>query len=381
MKPPPDTREQMLLHRIFDNASSGEECKKAIELLKKETGKDRSGLVEKYTDDTDDLDAETYRCFWELEKNRRIQAEVERDVAKIDLRDAQKHLRKFEDLTRQLASKALDAGWLSSDHEKFREIRPSTETETDRLTGALQLMVWITVPFAIAMAKAGIRQAPTRPVTEAPKPAAASVEPSRTWTNYETPAPHTLKIAGNGKNHKAPYPVKPIEEACAAYQLVLTPTQSPPDLPPDYPVWRGGRRGDAATLFTTTCPVCSGVMHVSATLQRWTCQCDRSFHNRKYYAPDVIRLVEHLTGCSHLQALWWVIGTGSQPLRKEQPQSPPPPKAKRRKAKRKTAAESPIPDTPGNDEKSAPVSTARTFGDFSRSYREQRAQDREEGRS
>jgi hypothetical protein len=111
-------------------------------------------------------------------------------------------------------------------------------------------------------------------------------------------------------------------------------------------------------------------MHLSTTLQRWTCQCDRKFPNRKYYAPDVIGLVEHLTGCSHLQALWWVIGTGTQPSRKEQPQSPSPPKAKRRRAKRKPAAESPTPDTPGKE--SAPVSTARTFGDFSRAYKEGR---------
>jgi hypothetical protein len=112
--------EEKLLNIIFDDGSSPNERAHAVETLKKTTGKDRAGLVEKYTDDADD--AETYRWFWESEKNRRVQAEAERDVAKIDLSDALRDLLRFKDLTRRLAAAALDARWLDPDEHSDFEV-------------------------------------------------------------------------------------------------------------------------------------------------------------------------------------------------------------------------------------------------------------------
>jgi hypothetical protein len=106
-------------------------------------------------------------------------------------------------------------------------------------------------------------------------------------------------------------PSKRIEEACAAYGLELKPTAELPKLPEGYPRWKIFR----GKLFTTSCPQCRGVMHVSTHYQRWTCQCDRKFPYRKEHAPDVVGLVEQLTECGYLNAVWWVIGTGHQPSR------------------------------------------------------------------
>jgi hypothetical protein len=71
-------------------------------------------------------------------------------------------------------------------------------------------------------------------------------------------------------------------------------------------------------VFASICPTCGELLWVNSHYQRWTClRCDRRFPKRKDRAPDAIGLVEHLTGCSYYNALWWVIGTGVQPQRKE----------------------------------------------------------------
>ena len=95
------TREQKLLDKIFDAASSPEECKKSIELLKKETGKDRSGLVEKYTGTNgtaaqDGASGDMYHSMWSEELSGRVQAELKLQRAEDDLRRTKEQLYQAE---------------------------------------------------------------------------------------------------------------------------------------------------------------------------------------------------------------------------------------------------------------------------------------------
>jgi hypothetical protein len=70
-KPQPDSKEQKLLNRIFDNASSPDECKKAVELLKKELALDRAGLVEKYTNEVNGVDNSGNGHLWRAQRHLR----------------------------------------------------------------------------------------------------------------------------------------------------------------------------------------------------------------------------------------------------------------------------------------------------------------------
>ena len=105
--------EVKLLNVIFDSASSPPEKANAAEMLKRKLNTDRDAIVAKYTDDGDGGDAETYRWFWDLEKNRRHAAEVERELAKSDLLRAQVQLYTFAAVTGQLATKMREALWLA----------------------------------------------------------------------------------------------------------------------------------------------------------------------------------------------------------------------------------------------------------------------------
>jgi hypothetical protein len=128
--------------------------------------------------------------------------------------------------------------------------------------------------------------------------------------------------------------IKPIEAVCAAYGLVLSPTSALPDIPLGYPYWRPKR----GKVFTSACPICQETLWVNTHYQRWTdLRCDFRFSLRKKHAPDALGLVEHLTGCSYYNALWWCIGTGTQPQRKDSTTLQPG-KTKARRGKKKEAA-------------------------------------------
>ena len=130
-------------------------------------------------------------------------------------------------------------------------------------------------------------------------------------------------------------PIRPVEDVCADYGLTLAPTAALPDMPLGYPYWRPKR----GSVFTSTCPICREMLWVNIHYQRWTCpKCDRRFPSRKQHAPDALGLVEHLTGCSYYNALWWCIGTGSQQQRKDSSASQADKPKSRRTKKKEVAA-------------------------------------------
>jgi hypothetical protein len=255
--------EQQLLNMIFADGAAPNERETAIALLKKITGKDRSGLVEKYTrnDARGSGGDDSWRVRWTAEVTLRMAAE--RNLAK-------------EKVEHEATKRALDVV------RREREMFNRKISQRKKSGGAIHA----TIP--------GIE---------------------------ETMAPRDFVI------DRRTYAIRSIEEVCTAYGLGLVPTFDLPDIPVGRPYWRP----EWGKVFTSICPACGELLWVNSHYQRWTClRCDRRFPNRKDRAPDAIGLVEHLTGCSYYNALWWVIGTGVQPQRKESQ----PAKPKKRRARK-----------------------------------------------
>jgi hypothetical protein len=242
--------EQQLLNMIFADGAAPNERETAIALLKKITGKDRSGLVEKYTrNDAKGSDGDnSWRDRWVAEMKLRIT--VERHLAK-------------EKADLEAAKRALVAA--------RQELKNSIHTisRLEKSSGKINMNI-------------------------------PGVE--------EKIAPRNFLI------DRKTYATRSLEEVCRAYGLALVPNLDLPAIPIGRPYWRP-RPG---TVFTSICPICSELLWVNSHYQRWTClRCDRRFPNRKDHAPDAIHLVEHVTGCSYYNALWWVIGIGLLPQQKE----------------------------------------------------------------
>jgi hypothetical protein len=256
--------EQQLLNMIFADGAAPNERETAIALLKKITGKDRSGLVEKYArNDARGSDGDdSWRVRWTAEVKLRMAAERNLAKEKVDL---------------EATKQALDAARQELKHAVRQEFKKVSRkiSQRKKFSGALDTNI-------------------------------PGVE--------ETVAPRNFRI------DRKTYAIRSIEEVCRAYGLALVPNLDLPDIPVGRPYWlpRCGK------VFTSICPTCGELLWVNSHYQRWTClRCDCRFPNRKNNAPDAIRLVEHLTGCSYYNALWWVIGIGLPPQWKEsQPAKP-----------------------------------------------------------
>lgn len=273
-----------MLNRIFDDSTSTSEREAAIAALKRITGKDRAGLVEKYTRSSP----------WVVTRSD-VTAAIENITLKMEVSTLKSGRSMAEsDLLRLVFSLC------GQDRDLYDEVHRNTGLIA--ATGAKMPDLLKGLRYLI---DSGV---PRRPAYEPPYRHRGQAAPKH--------APRTEAKPKNGKRWEiiAPArlyekPAKRIEDVCAGYGLELVPTTEVPKFPDGYPKWRPSD----GKLFTTTCPQCRGVMHVSTLYQRWTCSCDRRFPSRKEHAPDVVGLVEHLTACGYYNAVWWVIGTGHQP--------------------------------------------------------------------
>jgi phage/plasmid primase-like uncharacterized protein len=134
------------------------------------------------------------------------------------------------------------------------------------------------------------------------------------WLNGDAPMPdHRSKSA---RQH-ALARTRKIDDVAQRYSLTLNETTEGPETP----AWicgtgwlRGGK------TFITTCPICKGPLfvYIDTSRQMWTCrQCSRGYMARPDHEHgDAIDLVQHLSGCSFNQAIWYLAGNGLQPKRK-----------------------------------------------------------------
>jgi hypothetical protein len=269
--------EEQLLNTIFDAGTALEAREKAIGTLKKITGKDRGDLVDRYTKNANGggFAGFSFNIFTGSEAWKMAQDRCA--VLERELAEERQKLRSKEELVLALTSAN------SSQAEMIRKLQDAYSVIDPEIPGTV-----------------------------------------------ESIAPRNFRL---DKKVRA---ILPMEEVCPAYGLVLVPSSALPDIPLGYPYWRPKR----GKVFTTKCPICGGVLWVNTHYQRWTdLRCDFRFSNRKRYAPDVMGLVEHLTGCSYYNALWYVIGTGSQPQRKDpegpkEPSAPRPDKPKTRRPRK-----------------------------------------------